>query len=727
LAVFAVLTLVSVNLPHSPVGFVKDLPVIGRLSSVLETSGTARVRLVLWEQSLEAVSEQPIRTITGYGPETIRLVLAPHYLPQLSTVENKDALPDRAHNETYDVLITSGLLGLVLYYAFILAIFRLCLRRLGAITSGQSERVFLSACVGSGLALSLLARLMDQSWRLLGICLPLGLLLGVAGYLTAHSLRKRWLRRSDACSDDGPAGDLLVVAILAGIVGHFVEIHVGIATVSTRTYFWSLAALCLCASRMHQTAIGEIQARLHDPEGAATVDQKAGFRWRREFNTGLAIVCLIVFTLSFDFVATGLSLVDNAGFAWVMSATVVMSGLLLLVHTWPFHRPAGWGFALVEFIGLYGSACLASLLLAGLIYDSTPGGHLDFHPAVIAYFITVLLFIGAIGLSLGPPPNVARKRRGGLHALVYSVLLAGALFLIWTTNLKDLQADILFKRGWIASTHQGDFDRAIELERRALKLAPEQDHYFAYLSSALAKKAAASRESGGRDALFAEAQASLVEGRRLSPHDPDHAANLARLYKEWAILTADRTTRFDRLRISIGHYQDSLELSSGRPKLWNEYGDTLARIEKYDQALASYEHSLSLDPSYYETYLLMARAYIGVMNWERARAMFEHALGMSDPSAALRIQLGLVYEHLNRFNEAARQYEAVVRIHPAHLAGNRSLISLHYRMRNCDAVVEQSRKMRTFLPEDAEFMRWARNLADTCAQAKLERSPDGDP
>ena len=66
-----------------------------------------------------------LRPLLGYGPDTAAIAYTYAYPPQLSHIEDPDAVWDRAHNETLDLLTTQGWLGLAAYVALGIA----CARR----------------------------------------------------------------------------------------------------------------------------------------------------------------------------------------------------------------------------------------------------------------------------------------------------------------------------------------------------------------------------------------------------------------------------------------------------------------------------------------------------------------------------------------------------------------------------------------------------------------------
>jgi hypothetical protein len=90
------------------------------------TGGSARVRLVIWQDVASLLGASGARLIIGHGPESLARLVGPHYSAELTSIEGSDVLPDRAHNEILDTMVNAGLVGLVLQATvFLLALWRL--------------------------------------------------------------------------------------------------------------------------------------------------------------------------------------------------------------------------------------------------------------------------------------------------------------------------------------------------------------------------------------------------------------------------------------------------------------------------------------------------------------------------------------------------------------------------------------------------------------------------
>ena len=76
-----------------------------------------------------------LRPLIGYGPESMYVAYNQFYQPELGQVEKRNASPDRAHNETWDSIVITGILGLLVYLSIFSAVFYYGLKWLGLIES----------------------------------------------------------------------------------------------------------------------------------------------------------------------------------------------------------------------------------------------------------------------------------------------------------------------------------------------------------------------------------------------------------------------------------------------------------------------------------------------------------------------------------------------------------------------------------------------------------------
>jgi tetratricopeptide (TPR) repeat protein len=144
--------IVAFNTVDSPLfDQLRATPYVGRLGTLLESeSGTGLVRRLIWVGDDKAggavglITSNPLRSVIGWGPESMFVAYNEFYPPALANIEARGASPDRSHEAYLDELVTKGLLGLI-SYLFVLISFFVLAWRLARHGNSQNTRVLASA------------------------------------------------------------------------------------------------------------------------------------------------------------------------------------------------------------------------------------------------------------------------------------------------------------------------------------------------------------------------------------------------------------------------------------------------------------------------------------------------------------------------------------------------------------------------------------------------------
>ncbi|MFN3705621.1 MAG: hypothetical protein ACK4WM_06485 [Thermoflexales bacterium] len=293
----AFLIFLNVTRPDPAFAWLRSFPLFNRLSTVLTLSeGTNAVRVLIWEGAARLVLphepiQQPdgapdpfnaIRPLVGYGPESMYVAYNRFYPPRLAWFEARNASPDRSHNETWDSLVITGLLGFLVYMFLFGSAFHYSFRWVGLIASRFESWLFiglwiLGAAVGGSAMIAL------GNLELFGVGVAAGtVFLGLALFLFVSALINA--RRKDESDVPVPLSlrdQLLLIAIISTIVAHFVEIHTGIAIASTRTHFWALLGVMVAvgANRIGEASLSAAS------ESPATIEEAPAARASEKATT----------------------------------------------------------------------------------------------------------------------------------------------------------------------------------------------------------------------------------------------------------------------------------------------------------------------------------------------------------------------------------------------------------------------------------------------------------
>ena len=203
--------LVVFNLPGTPLQALRDAPYIGRLGRLLETSdGTGKVRLLIWKGAVQLIRAHPLRTLVGYGPETMYVAYNKYYPAELAHYESRNASPDRSHNETLDAFVITGLLGFLAYLFIFASVFYYALKWLGLIQGGKDKLTFWVVLFSGSILGLLLPLVFDSTGTYCGVGAMVGFVIASL-YVLPHIVAA--LRSAD----EPPPVACMVAALAAAV------------------------------------------------------------------------------------------------------------------------------------------------------------------------------------------------------------------------------------------------------------------------------------------------------------------------------------------------------------------------------------------------------------------------------------------------------------------------------------------------------------------------------
>lgn len=641
LAAVVMLLLALINLPSTPLSALRDLPYVGRLGRVFELEGgSGRVRVLIWQGALQLAlphsplwapttgddAWNPIRPLVGYGPETMYVAYNRFYPPELGRIESRNATPDRSHNETFDALVTTGLFGFAAENVVFLIVFYFALKWLGLVPSARARNLFVALWFGGGLV-SALAFGATLGWHFIGVALPGGMMLGLFAYLIGFALRPA------ARTYTPPPDALWYIALIAMFAAHFIEIHFGIAIVTTRLYFWFFAAVLVAlgsqrlASAEPNVVSVTAEAKPSEPKpvappptgrakpkhprsapvpAAAAPAKPRPARGQVSAAPLITIAILVGFILAimgYDYIntnnAAALGDTSVSGVGVVLSALTIknttagsmgspaMLWLLLLtlavgmsvgIGEWGYRFRLGardWGIAALLFVVL-AAAVFSGLAFYHVLLITTPSAALldALTSAVVLFTLFMLLVatLAAVTLAFDEPLPAVWVRRT-TNWVVTPVLMVVAAILILASNVDPVRADMLYKQG--ASLTGQNNAASVTLFQRALALQPQQDYYMLFLGRAYLDEAKSTTDMTVRKDDLTEAQDTLLHAREINPYNTDHSANLARLAQAEGTLLGTPAARLAAYKQADEYFGQATRLSPNTAHLYDQHAQAL--------------------------------------------------------------------------------------------------------------------------------------------------------
>ncbi|MBC8264506.1 MAG: O-antigen ligase family protein, partial [Anaerolineales bacterium] len=181
IALFTILAIL--NLPNTPLSFAEEMPYVQRLTAIYKD--IMYDRSLIWSGAVNMMTADRIRTVIGYGPESMGLIFYPYMHPDWAAMKGYQEIADRCHNETLDTWVTGGLIGLSAYLLLFSSIFYYGLKWLGLIANSRQRTFFVITCLAGGGSGVLIPWLIDGTLRWAGLGIPAGILLALVIYLLA--------------------------------------------------------------------------------------------------------------------------------------------------------------------------------------------------------------------------------------------------------------------------------------------------------------------------------------------------------------------------------------------------------------------------------------------------------------------------------------------------------------------------------------------------------------
>jgi hypothetical protein len=493
-----------------------------------------------------------IRPLVGYGPEGMYVAYTQFYPPELGRVEKRNASPDRSHNETWDSLVTTGLLGFLAYLLLFVSVFYYGLKWLGLIHSARQRNVFLGFVLGGGAA-GAIGLTAWQGIEFFGVGLPFGIILGAIAYLTVYALFASSLFDKKMISPDA----VPMIVLLAAIVAHFVEINFGIAIAATRTHFFTYAALLFVLGYvLPRRAEAEAAQRALEAqeavEGERPQSKKVAAAKRRKVERerpagmgrrpawmataliGAATVSFIMICLGYDFVSNStratstLTVIGNSMTRLPNRENALSYGVLAMVlTTWlasvllvsaenkdAEDQPAWWralgltagvSAGVVIVFWLWHAGSLAALSRSTATDALTQINNLGSLLSNFYTYLFLVIFALAAFLPSGWPSRTTSP--AAIGSILAPIGLLVVILLIYVTNLRVIHADITFKMAE-PFTRNGRWPEATLLYKRALERSPNEDHYYLFLGRSYLSKPRPARNRRAKHPIQ-QAQADL--------------------------------------------------------------------------------------------------------------------------------------------------------------------------------------------------------------------------
>jgi len=661
----------AVNPAHSVEGVLGQTSSFGRMARFSDES--VRYRQALWETGARFLRAGPhsnlpdgthdpyyrLRPVIGYGPECTWLITNAYASPSLVRIRFQES-ENRAHNETFDDLITIGYAGTIVYLWVVVTAFYYSLRCLGFVFEGRGKLVFvLLSCAGI-IAGFFVPRAAGVP-QLVGIGVEAGLLAGIFAFVAWNGFR------NTPASFETSARKLFVLGILGALTAHVIEIGVAVSVTPTRFYFYLyLALLAICCTR-------DLSAQV---EPAKRHKAKSLHTDASPLIPFAALSAFVVFVESWCFTfnakneSSAPALFVQTWFAFFsgeQSGIRMPTALLLLLLTLcasiglmyaekPNMQISRSGLrrsilgSAVFLISVWISVGMLSAIFWTGLDNPTPLENSQHSEARMTIFVLGLLLLVTItALILQTREEVllrasAIRKREVVSALLLSVCCAIG---IWVLALRPAWADVADRT---AKEYEaaGNPAAAAQLYERASRLVFNVVPYR--FSLGFAQLAAAGSDPMRQD----QARLSLQKAVVLNPLDPVVYRALGSFHMAVGERSPDSQVRTAEITEAITYFQKASRLAPNYPKAYNETGRCLSLLGEYEKAKSFFQRSLQLNSAYWQTYKYLGEMQYRQKTFEDALESFSTAARLNPDDMDAKKNMGALFALLGRTGDAIR-------------------------------------------------------------------------
>ena len=754
LAVFGIVFLLAINLPNTPFSSFKNIPGVGRLGTIFdESQGTNQVRFLIWQGAAQLVAPHDpigfgqytdvfnaIRPLIGYGPESMYVAYNEFYPPDLAHLEARNASPDRSHNEMWDSLVNTGAFGFVIYITLFGSVFYLGFKWLGLAGERRDLYLYIALLAIFGAIASVIAYQVDgHQPRLIGVALPVGIIFGLLTYLVLQALvfkRKQAVAPMDE-------GQILLMAIIGAVIGHFAEIHFGIAIASTRLYFWMYAALLvLVGYRLRQPVAGPAPAVAPIARPVKLAERVSAFTRLFGARAPLAAAAGMMggntttmpvlfarkrrrekFYEGRNGMGTRSGAVTAARGAPLMSSWAnsvliygLILGVLLQIMVFNFLSPnfgastnTQWIFLLFIFTGLVGTLVMTAQVQVQHPSDDAGSSWLQRY-----------LLIGVIGLSvmaLYALLHLSRLGPSSARNVVDSITIVAdtiTVFYLFFFVLALILAVVLMQEGSMPNVSMREpffmiFYLVLAIAAILVVKTTNLDSIRADIFYKQGLNFDGQRQWDGSIAMYKEAIS-------LAPDQDFYYLFFGRAYLEKAKTVADAKQRQDLLNTSLTELLRARDLnplntdhSANLARLYRTWAevttDPVSRTQLLNQSVQYYEQAQILSPHNAQIYNEFGQVYTLLGQTDKALAKYQQSMAIDSQFSQTYLLLGDVYLNKSDYDNAATNYQAALKYDSTLIQVHSELALVYARQNKFDQAISENLIVLGQQPTDLATLR----------------------
>lgn len=610
-----------------------------------------------------------LRFLIGYGPENVGPVSRMFTLEDFNAALPDHTHFDRFHNDFWETLITTGMLGLAAYLTLtFLVVYHAC-KWLGFVSTARQKTVFWSAFLGGGM-ITALGLMWWQGVGFIGVGLRFGTSLGLMTYLVWISWRNEFNRVTQGIPMDRA---YLIIALLCGVVAHLIEINFSFIFETSLLLFWTYIALLLVLGHRWSLVelnslrfqsglvVGKIDSSLTKrvssagktaqirgapnqiaAENPAFCGEGLCHSWRADVSGGLMFALVLInlgvmLIQKTDARSTLQTIVDaltrlpgnNNAFTWSLLLSTVTTWLIFsftvtnesgtAILSRQRLRSLAVSMMVSAAIGLFYWVVLAehTVLMLPFPEINHDSMHrflrervfiLDFH---YGFTLLLILSLGAVLIERRSGDPTSSGRWSPFNYLCALLIALGAITAVCASNLKWAKAGMigkLAKEEYFQREEQWPI--TVAMLETAIEAVPAAESQYLALGKILLERTPTTKRPEERQALYLRADRVLERGSRLEPLEPSFPLRRGNLYSKWAAeeQAVDKKKKLGRKALEF--YQQAITQDPGNFTVWNSLAYIhLTELGSLDEAHRCLLRSLELQPKSHPAYGLLGDVF----------------------------------------------------------------------------------------------------------------------
>lgn len=162
--------------------------------------------------------------------------------------------------------------------------------------------------------------------------------------------------------------------------------------------------------------------------------------------------------------------------------------------------------------------------------------------------------------------------------------------------------------------------------------------------------------------------------QRSTVEEKPHQSNLE-LIESWFHLGLKQASA-GAFEQAIASWEKALSIDPNLSEAWHNRGSALGRLGNYEAAIESFENALAIDPHNYQAWNDRAHALYQLENWVEAVNSWNNALKIMPGNHLFWYNRGCALEQLQQWSEAIASYERSLEIKPDFQPGRSRYINL---------------------------------------------------